>query len=404
MRNAQSAFRLFGFTGFAAASALALALARHGNLSLWIVAGLAACGAVTFLVVAMATKVVTGVESLTYYHHQIAVLPMSALMLWALRTPLLPYLDIDVLGIGVFLAFGRIGCLKAGCCYGLPCPRGARYGRSYMGSVLPRHLAEIPLFPVQAIESAGVLAIVILGTLQVAVGHPPGSALSTYLVGYAFLRFFLEFLRGGTDRRFAWGFSEAQWTSLAVLGGTIGLEAQGTLPFEMWHVAAFAAIVLAAIALQLNPRLRSMHRLFHPSRIEEFAQALEFASHTAAAKHPLPASSAIHVSATKMGIRVSGGYLSDGATSVWHYTLSQAGGSMSERTARLLATLASRLIGSADPFKILPGRSGVYHLLPAGTFRTPSGPGEERDPARKRFGPRSSRVPGFDCNEEAEPK
>jgi hypothetical protein len=267
---------------------------------------------------------------------------------------------------------------------------------------LPRHLAEIPLFPVQAFESAGVLAIVFLGTLQVAMGRPPGSALSMYLTGYAVLRFFLEFLRGGTDRRFAWGFSEAQWTSFAVLGGAIGLEAQGTLPFEMWHVAAFAAIALAAIALQFNPLLRSMHRLFHPSHIEEFAQALESASHTAVAKHPLPDSSTIQVSTTKMGVRVSGGYLSDGATSVWHYTLSQAGGSMSERTARLLATLTSRLIGSTDPFQMLPGGSGVYHLLMGGQIPNTERPRQGTGPRTRLV--RESRVTDFNCNEKAEPK
>jgi hypothetical protein len=366
MRNGQSAFRLFGFTGFAAASALAIGLARHSNLPLWIVAALAACGVITFLAVAMATKIVTGSESLTYYHHQMAILLMSAFVLWTLRAPLLPYLDIDVVGIGAFLAFGRIGCLKAGCCYGLPCSRGVRYGRHHICSGLLRHLAEIPLFPVQAIESACVLAIVFLSTLQVAVGRPPGSALSSYLVGYAFLRFFLEFLRGGTDRRFAWGFSEAQWTSFAIVCGTIGLEAQGALPFEMWHVVAIVALALVAIALQFHPLLRSTHRLFTPAHIEEFAQALDLASDLAAEERQGEASPTIHLAGTKMGIQVSAGYLSDGDTSVWHYTLSLTGGLMSERTARLLATLVSRLTCSTYPLKILPGRSGIYHLLSQG--------------------------------------
>jgi prolipoprotein diacylglyceryltransferase len=362
MRNGQSAFRFFGLIGFAMAYALAAGLARYAGLSLWIVTALAVSGAVAFLALAMVTKIVTGAESLTYYHHQTAVLLMAALVLSGLRAPLLPYLDIAVLGIGVFLVFGRIGCLKVGCCHGLPCPRGVRYPRHYLDSGFPGHLVEVALVPVQAVESLGVLGIVCLGTLQVITRRPPGSALSSYLVAYAFLRFLLEFFRGGTDRRFLWGFSEAQWTSLAIVCATVGLETHGELPFEMWHRFAVVAMALVTIALQFHPLLRFTRGLIDPFHIEELAQALELASDLAAEQRQ-GVSQTIHLAVTKMGVQISGGCLGEGGTPVRHYTLSRAGGAMSERTARLLAVLVSQLTRSPYPVKILPGRSGVYHLV-----------------------------------------
>jgi len=69
-RYGRPAFQGCGYIGFGAACALATGLARYGGLSLWIVAALAVSGAITFFALAMATKIVTGAETLTYYHHQ----------------------------------------------------------------------------------------------------------------------------------------------------------------------------------------------------------------------------------------------------------------------------------------------------------------------------------------------
>jgi hypothetical protein len=128
----------------------------------------------------------------------------------------------------------------------------------------------------------------------------------------------------------------------------------------MWHTFAVVAMALVTIALQFHPHLRFARGLFDPFHIEELAQALELASDLAAEE---PASRTIHLAVTKLGIRISGGCLGEAGTPVPHYTLSRAGGAMSERTARLLAVLASQLTRSPNPFKILPGRSGVYHLV-----------------------------------------
>ena len=77
-------------------------LAGHTGLSRAIVVGLLAIGVLTFLTLTMATKIVTGTEALVYYHHQVAVLTTSALLLNGLREPVLPYLDVTALGLGGF--------------------------------------------------------------------------------------------------------------------------------------------------------------------------------------------------------------------------------------------------------------------------------------------------------------
>ena len=69
---------------------------------------------ITFTGLVIATKMITGEEKLIYYHHEIAVLLNISLFLWLIHQPLLPYLDISILGIGTFLFCGRLGCLMVG--------------------------------------------------------------------------------------------------------------------------------------------------------------------------------------------------------------------------------------------------------------------------------------------------
>ena len=69
------------------------------------------------------------------YHFQLIVLVSSTLLLTLLQTPVFPYLDILVMGLLVSQAFGRLGCLTAGCCHGKPHRWGICYGDSVSSSV-----------------------------------------------------------------------------------------------------------------------------------------------------------------------------------------------------------------------------------------------------------------------------
>src|SRR6185295_18571752 len=44
-----------------------------------------------------------------------------------------------------------------------------------------------------------------------------------------------ETMRGDFERRFFWGFSEAQWTSMLLMSVVVSCEFGGMLPLERWH-------------------------------------------------------------------------------------------------------------------------------------------------------------------------
>lgn len=114
-------------------------------------------------------------------------------------------------------AFGRLGCLLAGCCYGKPTslPIGVVYTVGYSG--VP---TGIPLLPVQAFEGAALLLIFLILAAYTRHGHPPMRVMALYLLLYSPCRFALEFLRYDAIRGAFLCFSTSQWLSilLAVAG------------------------------------------------------------------------------------------------------------------------------------------------------------------------------------------
>lgn len=84
---------------------------------------------------------------------------------------------------------GRVGCFLNGCCYGKPTT-------DWWGVTFPGHAQ--PVIPTQLVEAVGlvVLAGILWRVQRAPVGDRPGGLFGLYLMGYAVLRFFLEFLRG----------------------------------------------------------------------------------------------------------------------------------------------------------------------------------------------------------------
>lgn len=107
-------------------------------------------------------------------------------------------------------AFGRIGCLLAGCCYGLP----------YDG-VLAVHSAfvdsAITLFPIQAVESAANILMFLVLTIYVNRNSDrKHNTLVAYLFLYSIERFVIEIYRGDSIRGIFYGLSSSQWISIAI--------------------------------------------------------------------------------------------------------------------------------------------------------------------------------------------
>ncbi len=354
-----SPFYICGCSGFLLALAVEIGLAIRLSLPLWVGVIIVPAAVFIFLALVMATKIVAGHELIIYYHHEIAVLSGVALFLRLLHQPVLPYLDITALGLGVFLACGRIGCLLVGCCHGRPFRWGITYREHHAVAGFTPYYVGIPLFPVQALESLFVLGVVALGARIVLHGGAPGSAFTWYVIAYGFARFCFEFLRGDPDRPYFLGFSEAQWTSLALMSLTVSSEFSGALPWRALHVEITLVLVCLMAALSLHRRFRETptHRLLHPHHVREVALALEF---TASCPHtPQPQ---IRVGCTSLGVRISA-QGADLNSSVRYYALSRIAPPLTPNAAAILATTICRLRHPRGRFTLLRGNHDVFHCI-----------------------------------------
>lgn len=375
LHGSRPAFQVCGYTGLALAIFLALTLATRLGLSFVVIAALILAAVLTFFGLVMATKIITGEELIIYYHHEIAVVIVAALLLWLLGQPVLPYLDVIILCIGVFLVCGRIGCLMVGCCHGRPHRWGVCYRKEHADAGFTPYFVGVRLFPVQAVESLWVLCIVTTGGAFVLSGHPPGAALAWYVVTYDLGRFCFEFLRGDPDRPYLWGFSQPQWISLLLMCAVVWAELIGLLPFHLWHAVATAALALAMIAISLARRFRrtANHQLLHPRHVKEVAEAMALASIPATEakvagqwtvlprKNPMP--TPVRIDCTSLGIQISAGKIRGGSGATYHYTLSSRDGGMTEETARILAGLIFQLRRATGAGELVKGNRDVFHLL-----------------------------------------
>ena len=120
-------------------------------------------------------------------------------------------------------ACGRIGCFFYGCCYGkvsdsplavsFPSHSVAWYEHVHDGLVPPTAACSLPVLPTQLFEAA---ALLVLFAVLLAVYRKFGRhTAALYLVGYAVIRFGMEFLRGDPRVAFS-GLSIGQVISLGM--------------------------------------------------------------------------------------------------------------------------------------------------------------------------------------------
>lgn len=363
------AFQVCGYTGLVLAVILALSNVTQLNLSLWVMAGIVLAAVLTFFGLVMATKIITGEEQIIYYHHEIAVMVVTGVLLWLTGQPILPYLDITILGIGTFLVCGRVGCLMVGCCHGLPSRWGVCYREEHAAAGFPRCFVGVRLFPIQLVESFWVLCIVIVGTAFVLRGYPAGTALAWYVVAYDLGRFCLEFARGDTDRPYYRDFSQAQWISVILLFGIVWAEMSGMLPFHAWHIGATVVVLLTMIAVALKRRLdkTARYQLLHPYHIQQFAEAVERVSDPVMRRPAVTQADVvandIEVGCTPLGVQISTSRIKDVAGDIPHYALSFRKGELSREAARVLSDLILRLRRHSGSPELLKRDRGVFHLL-----------------------------------------
>lgn len=136
------------------------------------------------------------------------------------KLPFLKLADWCMAALALGHGIGRFGCLAAGCCYGrhTDLPWGLE-----MAGDLSRHPTQVYEALLNLVLFA-VLARVVLA--RVADGRlPRGSGLAGYVLGYAALRFAVEFLRGDDRGAFVLGLSPSQWVALAAAAATLAVLA-----------------------------------------------------------------------------------------------------------------------------------------------------------------------------------
>lgn len=358
-----------GVAGFLSALTLSLFLVLHTQLSPWTMLICAATAVAGLLGTALTIKVLTGEDGFVFYRDAVTAIFLVALVLRLLHQPVLRYLDVTILGAGLFTAFGRIGCLLVGCCHGRPSRFGVRYGFAHVQTGFPEYLVGVRLFPIQVVESVYVFTLVAAGSVLLFRSPAPGSVLSFYVLAYACGRFCIEFVRGDVARPYYKSFSQAQWLSLFLATFIFCAGRFHLLPGSNWHRRAFFFLVSAMLIVHVYRRVDPSSRfsLTHPNHVREFAGILRKLNdslqinpndeRTEAGSHSIP------VTCTSAGLRLSAGKINLPGRRVRSFSLSCDSRPLSLSGVRRLSALISHFLFTTSQPRLVAGSLGVFHVL-----------------------------------------
>ncbi|MCH7688223.1 MAG: prolipoprotein diacylglyceryl transferase [Planctomycetes bacterium] len=231
------------------------------DLSMWILFA-SILGARMFYLIQYRVKVFAQSETFGDYLRAAVSLPDGGMVLYGgvlmvliayflfCRTrKLSPLLVGDVIMPSFFigLAFGRIGCLLNGCCYGDRCELPWRI-RFPLGSVPDMALVErgfvgaaesvsLSLHPAQIYSSFNALMLAFLTHSYFRIRHTDGAVLALTLLTYPVTRFVIEFLRGDELGKFNTALTISQWVSLGMFSfGLVYLSWLIKRPEKVWSV------------------------------------------------------------------------------------------------------------------------------------------------------------------------
>ena len=168
---------------------------------------------------------------LTYYGGFIGASLGAVYLLRRDRFPFWKAADMAGFAVPLGLAFGRMGCLLAGCCFGretslpwgLTFPAGGAASEAEWKAHTLRsmNLPSHSLHPTQIYESAACLAI---AAFCLWVVHPrkryDGQVFLVFVALYAAARFVIEFFRDD-DRGGLFGVSTSQWIGVLLLAAAV---------------------------------------------------------------------------------------------------------------------------------------------------------------------------------------
>jgi phosphatidylglycerol---prolipoprotein diacylglyceryl transferase len=132
-----------------------------------------------------------------YYGGLFLALGAAVLYLKKKRLPFWTMADIAAPGIALGQAVSRLGCLTAGCCFGKPTqmPWGITFTNQYAYENVGVPL-NIPLHPTQIYEAIGSFCLFLFLMFYFPKKKTKGEIILLYVIGYALMRFIVEFFRG----------------------------------------------------------------------------------------------------------------------------------------------------------------------------------------------------------------
>ncbi len=125
------------------------------------------------------------------------------------------YFDLCATVLPLGHAIGRIGCFLSGCCYGIK--YDGPFSHIYYNSANLFTPLNVNLFPVQLLEAFLLLILFIILLTMWLKKTKTGQITVVYLTIYAIIRFFLEYLRGDSERGRFINLSTSQWISFMIL-------------------------------------------------------------------------------------------------------------------------------------------------------------------------------------------
>lgn len=137
---------------------------------------------------------------LVFYGAMLAGLPVGAMVMYHRKIQFFDLMDVLATAMPIGHGLARIGCVLAGCCFGLPTdlPWGVTY--SHELAIAPPH--GVALHPVQLYESALLFSIAGITNFLYGKRKWGGQIMLIYLCLYAVVRSFTEQFRGDLSRGF----------------------------------------------------------------------------------------------------------------------------------------------------------------------------------------------------------
>jgi phosphatidylglycerol:prolipoprotein diacylglycerol transferase len=130
---------------------------------------------------------------LVYYGSLIGATAAAFIYMWWKKLPLWKTLDVLAPSIALGNAFGRIGCLLNGCCYGRACnlPWAIRFPADN-----PLHPPTTPVHPAEIYDALLNVALYLFLARLFRRKKFDGQIFAAYLIGYAIFRSIAELFRG----------------------------------------------------------------------------------------------------------------------------------------------------------------------------------------------------------------